>query len=970
MKKPDTSSSEVAAGALLGVSRVLRAFAKPLVYIVSIGLTGLLLGGLVMLGLFHYYSKDLPDSSALSDYNPPGMTRFYSRDGDLVAEYAKERRIFVEFADIPRPVLNAFIAAEDQNFYTHGGVDPMGIMRALISNLRKFSNKDRSLVGGSTITQQVVKNFLLTNEKSLERKIKEAILATRISQTYSKDRILELYLNEIYLGMGAYGVSAASLEYFGKELHQLNTEEVALLAGMPKAPANYDPVKFPEKALRRRNYVIKRMAEDGYINKAEYERAKAAPLVINEERLISKPQVPFYSEEVRRWIVENYSADELYNKSLFVQTAVNVSMQNIMDEALRNTLRAYDKRHGYRGVLGHIDSLADWESALDKTQKTTPLFDKQRIALVLDVQKDKATIGMSERYTAPDTNEEKTRKVRGSISFEHMRWARLVRESGSMGAVPNKPSDILKQGDIILVSPASSNDAWKLEQIPKISGAMVAMRPQTGEVLAMSGGYSFGDSQFNRATQAKRQPGSAFKPFIYMAALERGFTPSSIVNDAPLEIDQGPGLPPWRPKNYGDVFAGPSTLRSGLEKSRNLMTVRLAQMIGLPKVKAASERFKIYDDLPLHYSTTLGSQETTVLKLVTAYSMLVNGGLKVEPVLVKRIADREGKTIFKADTRECSLCNSEVGNNEVSSTAPILPKDDRERVADPRIAYQMVSLLEGVVERGTAVSAKTLNLPIGGKTGTTNDSRDAWFIGFTQDLVLGTYIGFDTPKSLGDKETGGRAALPAFIEFMENYYKDRTAPEFVKPAGILEVKVDRITGVPPMPWQQAGGGLITEAFVTGGSIFVPGDELEISAPILPQETDAYIDYGNGYDPQDDIYHPEGQQQPQNAYVPQQAPIYIAPEEQPVTAAPAEIQTRRYDPYSTKAPEPAYVPIAPTEPYAAPQNADISPPPVVAPRSYQPPQRPTRVRNTRTIGGPDYWQQRGDGASSRGTGGLY
>ncbi len=953
---PDGTEHEVKPAKGGVAVRVMSALAKPLFYLVSIGLTCVLLGGLAIGAIFHYYSKDLPDSSALANYNPPGMTRFYSRNGQLIAEYAKQRRIFVEFEDIPRPVINAFIAAEDQNFYEHGGVDPMGILRAVMSNLERLSNKDKSLVGGSTITQQVVKNFLLTNEKSLERKIKEAILAMRISQTYSKDRILELYLNEIYLGMGAYGVAAASLEYFGKELEDLSTEEIALLAGMPKAPANYDPERYPDKAKTRRNYVIKRMYEDGYINEAEYERASAAPLNVTEDRLISEPKVPYYSEEVRRWIVENFGSDELYNKSLYVQTAIDVDMQEKLDNALRSALRAYDKRHGYRGVLDHINSLEDWESALKEAEKKTPVYDKQRIALVLDVTSDGASIGMSEYYTMPDSDEEQVRKIRGNISFANMKWARPVRESGSYGPVPNKPSDILNQGDIILVSPAKGKGEWELDQVPKISGAMVAMRPQTGEVLAMSGGYSASLSQFNRATQAQRQPGSAFKPFIYMSALERGFTPSSIVVDGPIEIDQGPGLPPWRPKNYGGKFAGPSTLRSGLEKSRNLMTVRLAQMVGLKKIKAAGERFNIYDDLPLHYSATLGAKETTVLKLATAYSMLVNGGLKVEPIFVKRIADRYGETKFKADMRDCAMCNSDIAkNDEVSNTQPLLPKDARERVADPRIAYQMVSLLQGVVQRGTAVRARALNLPIGGKTGTTNDSRDAWFMGFTQDLVVGTYIGFDTPKSLGDKETGGRVALPAFMNFMEAYYEGKEAPEFIKPAGILEVQVDRNTGVPPMPWQQGGGGLITETFVTGGSIFIPGDEINIAVPELPAQQDDFVDYGNGYDPQDDIYRPVGVQ-PDNAQSVPQAPVYIAPEEESIVAPQQEIQQRRYDPYTTKEPEPnQYVPVAPA----------------TEARRYTPPPRPTRARNKRTIGGPDYWEGRQQNAApSRGTGGLY
>lgn len=860
-----------------------KGIAKPLFYLLSIGLTGLVIGSIIAFALFHYYSKDLPDSSSLANYNPAGMTRFYSNDGSLIAEYAKQRRIYTPFDDISPMVINAFIAAEDKNFYSHRGVDPEGIARAVYSNIQRYRDGDnsRSLVGGSTITQQVVKNFLLTREKSLERKIKEAILAMRITQTYSKDRILELYLNEIYLGLGAYGVAAASLEYFGKELHELQTEEAALLAGMPQAPSKYNPLKNPKEALYRRNYAITRMYEDGYINQAEYERAMAAEMVISEEPLISEPKAPFFSEEVRRWVAKEYDEDTLYNKSLFVKTTVDLAAQDIMDKALRDALVAYDRRHGYRGALVRLDGTDNWRESLQVVQKDTPLFGEQQVAVVLEVQAGKAVIGVMEK---PEDEDSEPKAMLQNIPFADMKWARPLRASGSLGPIPKKPSDIVAVGDVVLVSPLEAKDQWRLEQIPEVSGAMVAMRPQTGEVVAMSGGYSFDSSQFNRATQAKRQPGSSFKPFVYMAALERGFTPSSIVVDAPVEISQGPGKPLWKPKNYGERFYGPTTLRVGLEKSRNVMTVKLAQKMGLEKVKAIGERFNIYKDAPLHYSMVLGSHETTVLDLVAGYSMLVNGGLKVSPVMVKRIDGRDGKTIYRADQRACTRCNQEQGD-AISMNAPPVIKDNRERAADPRVAYQMVTMLEGVVQRGTAVRAKALELPMGGKTGTTNESRDAWFVGFTQDLVVGVYVGFDNPTPMGKKETGGKVALPAFMDFMKSYYEDRTALEFIQPSGILQVQVDRKTGVPPMPWQYASGPLITETFVTGGSIFVPGEEIDLEVPEVPTQ----MEYVN-YDYERDVYIEGDELEGEDPYG--------------IEGSPDEIQQRRYDPYSTKQTEQA------------------------------------------------------------------
>jgi penicillin-binding protein 1A len=775
---------------------------------ISLAITGIVVGIIAVLFLYNYFSKDLPDSSSLNNYKPAGVTRLYSNDGELIAEYAKERRIFVPYSEIPKKVINAFVAAEDQNFYTHQGIDPMGILRALLSNLRKYGTGEKSLVGGSTITQQVVKNFLLSREKSMERKIKEAILALRITQTYSKDRILELYLNEIYLGMSAYGVAAAAKEFFNKELDALSTEEAAVLASMPKAPAYYDPRKRPSVALARRNYVIERMYEDGYINEAEYERALNSKMVVVPTSTSHLPST-YFTEEVRRELLDLFGYDNLYSGSLYVKTTLDMRAQKLLDNSLRYALTQYDRRMGFHGAIAHLNDMNDWQQQLQQIAKKTPIYDEQKLAVVSDFAGVDAII-----------------KVMGEsdlqkIPLSEMRWARLIRPSGVTAPTPQKASDSLSKGDVVIVSPIKERAGnWRLEQIPKVNGALVAMRPQTGEIIALSGGYDAHGDQFNRATQAKRQPGSAFKPFVYLTAFERGFTPSSIVSDAPIELVQGAGLPMWRPKNYDNKFLGAVTLRVGVEKSRNVMTVRLSQMVGLKPIIRLAKRLGIYDDVPFNYSTILGAHETTVDKLVAAYGMVANGGLKIKPTLITRVDDNIGRVIYRNKSYECKNCAVQAGVSAIELPNII---DKRERVLDSRVAYQMVNVLRGVVERGTAVSAKVLQMDIGGKTGTTNDSRDAWFVGFSSDIVVGGYIGYDKPKDMGKKETGGRVALPAFINFMREYYGNNKPIAFAKPEGILEVGVDKYTGTPPLPWQQSGG-VLREVFVTGSDIFVPEDE--------------------------------------------------------------------------------------------------------------------------------------------------
>lgn len=805
--------------------------------------------------VFQHYSADLPSVDQLATYDPPVVTRLYANDGKLLAEYAKEKRIFVPLSAIPKHVQQAFISAEDQNFYQHKGVDLFGIVRAVKENIVNYGS-GKSMVGGSTITQQVVKNFLLTSEKSLERKVKEAILAYRISSVYSKEKILELYLNEIYLGQGTYGVAAASLNYFNKSLDALTTEESALLAAMPKAPAYYDPAKNYQPALERRNYVISRMKEDGYINDAEAQRASSTAIILRERDKTETAHADYFAEEVRRRLSEQYGSDILYKGGLFVKTTVDPLLQSYADNALRYALTLYDRRHGFRGPLGHSAIEGGWEKHLALFQQTQhiPLFDKQTIGVVLSLSSAEVELGLLSG-------------ARTTISAADAAWARRYVGRVKIDGKTQTIAGVLKQGDVLLLEPKTENPtAYRIAQIPEVNGAMIVMDPHTGRVLALSGGYAYGGpDQFNRATQAKRQPGSAYKPFVYLTALENGFNPTSIIVDGPIELSQGAGLPLWRPKNYEGKFLGPTTLRRGLEKSRNTMTVRLAVILGIKRIKRMAVRLGIYDhDVAADFSMVLGAKETTLLKLVNAYSMLVNGGRRVDASLIERIDNRNGVTLFRRDARDCKECEftaspietqaafasenveaqvspetqppSKPGDVSLNTATPPTIADDREQVLDPRIAYQMVSILEGVVQRGTATAARILNRPLGGKTGTTNESRDTWFIGFSPDLVVGTYIGYDTPRTMGQKETGSRVALPAFIHFMQHALKDTPATDFRIPAGIQQVSINGATGQPLYYGEENSAvPIIKEAFVVGGEIFKPKSELDAQA--LDPETD-------------------------------------------------------------------------------------------------------------------------------------
>jgi len=735
-------------------------FKKSLKLLIAIFVLGLLF----IFSTLWYFSSDLPDYKILSSYKPPVSSRVHSGEGQLIAEYALQKRLFIPYDSIPKKVIYSFLSAEDKNFFTHPGIDAKSITRAIIKNLKNISSEKR-LEGASTITQQVAKNFLLSSEVSLKRKIKEAILAFRIERAYSKERIMELYLNQIYLGEGTYGIAAASLEYFDKAVNDLNYVESALLAALPRAPSKYNPYKSPERAKKRRNIVLKNLYENSYINKTQYDNLKEKEIRTKKRKIKLIEEANFYSEEVRRIVSDTYGYDSLYKGGLSIRTPLNSNYQIEALKALRKGLEAYDKRHGWRGPITNL-AKEEWKKNIHQFIPEKSL--DWKLAKVVEVDKLITKIEIE--------NEEI-----GFIDFKNIAWTRK-----------KSFEDLLIPNDIIYVKKIKKNK-WNLKQLPKVNGAIIVMDPHTGRVLAMVGGFSYKLSEFNRVTQAKRQPGSAFKPFVYAAALENGFTPSTLVLDAPFVIDQGVGLKTWKPENYGKKFYGPSTLRTGIEKSRNLMTVRVAQGVGFEKISRITNRLGIYNDVPELLSVSLGSAETTLVQLTNAYCTFVNGGKKVTPIFIDRIQDRRGKTIFNADKRKCLGCEEISYLNE---EIPII-QDDREQIISPATAYQITSMLEGVVKRGTGRNLRDLKLTLAGKTGTTNKNMDAWFLGFTSKIVIGVYVGFDEPESLGRYETGAKAALPIFKNFIKNVVKKKEALPFKIPKDINLVMVDAETGLRP-----------------------------------------------------------------------------------------------------------------------------------------------------------------------------
>jgi penicillin-binding protein 1A len=767
-------------------------------------------------------SKDLPDYEKLSNYKPPVITRVHAGDGRLIAEFAKERRIYVPVQVMPKVLINAFLAAEDQNFYEHGGLDFRGIARAIFNNLTK-----RKKEGASTITQQVAKNFLLSSEQTMSRKAKEAILAVRIDRAFTKDQILDLYLNQIYLGAGSYGVAAAGLRYFGKELHELGIHEVAYLASLPKEPSKLQLTtargKNFQEALARRNATIDNMARFKFITPQEAEDAKKMPLEMTTRQIgPSTFAAEYFAEEVRRSLVDLYGQDEndptnssLYAGGYSVRSTLNPELQLMARAAFRAGLVNFDRKHGgWRGPVSHIEIAGDdWGTKLAEVPSLADV-DPWHLGVVLQSSKDKAVIGL-QPLRLPNGTIEADRKT-AELPLDGVKWA-FDSLKAKVKMTPGKTSygvsDVLAVGDVVYVSPPTELDApvaretpagkpfkaelkptippWQLMQIPQIGGAAVVMDPHTGRVLALVGGFSFAESQFDRAVQARRQPGSSFKPIVYAAALDNGYTPATIVNDAVIAIDQGNGQGLWRPANYDKQVHGPQPLRIGIEKSRNLMTVRLAQDIGMPVVSEYARRFGVYDDLPPLLSMALGAGETTLMRMTTAYSIFANGGRKIKWTFIDRIQDRYGRTVWRHDGRACDGCGVVSWQGQ---EVPQLP-DDRQQIIDPMTAYQVVSMLEGVVVRGTgSLIWKKVGKPLAGKTGTTNEEKDAWFIGFSPDMAMGIYIGYDNPQPMGHGETGGELAAPIFADFFKLALKDKPAIPFRTPPDIRQVRVNKRTG--------------------------------------------------------------------------------------------------------------------------------------------------------------------------------
>ena len=729
---------------------------------IIIGIFGFFLAGIIsILAILWTFSNNIPDYKFLKKYKPPVSSKVYSGDGDLVADFSKEKRIFIPYSSIPKNVINSFLSAEDKNFFSHPGVDAKGVLRAVKNNLLNIMTSKR-LEGASTITRQVAKNFLLTNEVSINRKIKEAILAFRIERALSKERILELYLNQIYLGSGAYGVAAASLEYFDKSIKDLDYSEAALLAALPKAPSKYNPYRNIELAKFRRDLVLNNLLDNNFIDTEKFKKLKETKIKLKKKEKIFLEDSQYYIEDVRKNIIDMLSYEKVYKQGFNINTPINLELQKFATISLRDGLISYDRRKGWRGPIINKKNKKNWHHGLDNYELEKSI--NWELAIVRKINKFSVAI-------------ETRDKENGVIDYNDISWTK------------KEFNELFKIGDVIYVK-AKNDDKYSLKQIPKINGGIVVLDPYTGRVLALSGGFSFKKSEFNRASQALRQPGSAFKPFIYALALENNYTPSSLVLDAPLVLEQGSDLKLWKPENYGKKFYGPSTLRVGLEKSRNLMTVRVAQNLGVKKIIDFSKNLGIYENPDELLSISLGSKETTLLKLTSAYSAFVNGGKLIQPIIIDRIQDSDGNTVLNNEKRTCVDCK------KLSFTSDKFPtiKYNYKQIFSPETAYQMTSLLEGVIKRGTGKKLKKLKLNLAGKTGTTNENTDAWFIGYTSNLVIGVYVGMDNPEPLGKFETGSKAALPIFENFVKKAIKKSDARPFKVADGITMMIVDSTTG--------------------------------------------------------------------------------------------------------------------------------------------------------------------------------
>jgi len=791
----------------------MRLLVRFLGFLFTAGTVVFLVGVAAAAGLIWHFSQDLPDYSQLQDYEPPVMTRVHAADGSLLAEYSKERRLYLPIQAVPKLVINAFLAAEDKNFYEHGGIDYSGMARAALLYAQNLGSGRRPQ-GASTITQQVAKNFFFSNEVSFSRKIKEALLAMRLERAYSKDKILELYLNEIYLGFGAYGIAAASQVYFNKSVNELTVAEASFLAALPKAPGTLNPVRNHDRAVERRNYVIDRLLENGWIKPSDADIARKDPLTVTSRANGAHTFAgEYFAEEVRRDLLERYGEKKLYEGGLSVRTTLDPKIQVMARKTMAAGLVNYDEAQGWRGPISKLDISGDWGIKLADVKSLNDIS-PWRMAVVLETSDQSARIGFQPGREIGGTISKQ--RQTGIITLDGVRWARAA-QGPTKGKTPTSISQVLSPGDIIYADPLIGKDGslvdgqYRLRQLPEISGAMVAMDPHTGRVLAMVGGFSFDQSQFNRASQAYRQPGSTIKPIVYSSAIDNGWTPSSVEVDGPIEIDQGQGGGVWRPENFSvGKYQGPTTLRNALRLSLNTVTVRLAQDIGMPLIGEYAKRFGIYDELPNYLSYALGAGETTVMRMVTAYSMIDNGGARVRPTLIDRIQDRYGRTIFKHDTRECRGCDAPEGWKNQPEPQLV---DHREQVLDPLTAYQITSMMEGVVQGGTAMALREVGKPIAGKTGTSNEAKDLWFVGFSPDLVVGLYVGYDKPRSLGRNAQAGHTAAPIARDFMKLALADKPAIPFKIPAGIKLIRVDAKTGLRAGPGDT--GKTILEAFKPG-----------------------------------------------------------------------------------------------------------------------------------------------------------
>lgn len=798
------------------------------------GLICFAIGTIAVVSVFIYYSFKVPKHTNLEDYQPSITSRLYSSNGILLKEYADEKRIFTPIENIPNVVKNAFISAEDKNFYKHRGIDPQAIISASIYNVFAYFNKQQ-FRGGSTITQQVVKNLLLTNERTIERKIKEAILSYRITKDFSKDKILELYLNHIYLGNNAYGVASAALNYFNKSLSEITTEEAALLAAMPKAPGKLNPVNNYDAALARRNWVLERMYKDGYIGKSEYEKAITQPINLQKREFNRDFNYGAYVEEVRKTLSNMYSEESLMKDGFVVSTTIEPKIQKALDDALKNGLEAYDRRHGYRKSLGNIadnnkDFNNNWAEKLKEFEIKEYYREDWQRAVILEKLEDRIVIGLLENKDTENYEYDELVEINGIkakksyLLLSNIKWVidpsllnmTITDEEGNEVEVKYEvktTNDVnLQIGDVIFVGP-TIRSGYLVKQTPQVNGGAVALDPHTGRVLGMVGGYIDSEITFNRVTQAKRQPGSVIKPFVYLTAFENGYKPTDTIMDEEIVLPQGMGVPNYRPKNFSNTYHGLVTLRTALQNSYNVATVRLVSELGVSKVTNTIKRFGINERPKRVYSVVLGSVESHLINMARAYSMIVNGGKYIDIETIEKIQDKYGKTIYKRDERECKNCIITDKKLKIEDIEVPFLEEDRKSISDEASTYQIISILEGVVNYGTAWRAKSIGKIIGGKTGTSNDFRDAWFIGFSPDIVIGVYVGFDDNRSLGENETGSRAALPIFIDAAKVILKDEPSIPFRVPSNIVLKRIDSSTGKSPTLISK-DRNIIFEAFKT------------------------------------------------------------------------------------------------------------------------------------------------------------